>query len=218
MRETQQQNACTTIREKLQDCNIEAVDTLIGFVKIPDELLRTQTERQLAKENEATYTIQQAAEKGRVMLAEQTALADTQKEVVSAQRRLTVAQQDALTAAEKATGEANAMRTRADATAYMTETTGAADAKKIEAIGKSEAGVIEAKKDALGADNFTKIEVAAKLSQSVQPLVPKYVLGGGENGGGANGLLNLVLADRVVRSNEPEEVPATKPIPAVTPA
>ncbi|MCX6715206.1 MAG: SPFH domain-containing protein [Candidatus Uhrbacteria bacterium] len=208
-RGTQQQLACVAIREKLKDCNIEAVDTLIGDLIIPNELLRTQTERQIAKENEATYVIQQAAEKGRVMLAEQTALADTQKEVVSAQRRLTVAQQDALTAAEKATGEANAARTRAEATAYTTEKTGEADAKKIELVGKAEADVIEQKKKALGAENFTRIEVAAKLSQSMQPLVPKYMLGGGENGGGANGLLNLVLADRVVRSNEPEEAPTT---------
>jgi len=209
-RAEQQAKACNAIREKLKECDIEAVDTLIGDLIVPDELLKTQTDRQIAKESETTYGIQQSAETARVMLAEQTALADTQAEVVSAQRRLTVATQDALTAAKKAEGEADATKTRADASAYATEKTGEADGKKIRAVGEAEADVIEKKKDAIGQENFTAIEVAKHLSQSVQPLVPTTMLGNGE--GGTSALLNLVAIDRLrgpqpLASTAPEKAP-----------
>lgn len=203
-REENQKRACAAIREKLKECDVEAVDTLIGDLIIPDELLKTQTDRQIAQESKVTYIIQQDTEKTRIALAEQTALANTQAEVVAAQRRLTVAEQDALTANKKAEGEANATRKRADATAYATETTGEADAKKIKAVGKAEADVIQQKQAAIGAENYTAIEVATRLSQSVQPLVPTTMLGNGE--GGTSALLNMMAIDRLRQIPAPAAV------------
>lgn len=204
-RTERQREAKDRIKATLREFNVEGADTLIGDMELPEALMKTLQDRQIAEEQKLTYNTQREAEDKRVELQKSTAMADTQADVVSAERRVTIAEQDALSTAKRAEGEANATRTRADASAYATEKTGNADATKISAIGKAESDVIKQKKDAIGAENFTAIEVATRLSQSVQPLVPTTVLGTGE--GGTSALLNLVAIDRLRQTPAPAAVP-----------
>jgi hypothetical protein len=86
-----------------------------------------------------------------------------------------------------------------------------ADADRVKRVGDAEAGVIKAKGEAtaeaytkqveaLTPQGVTSIEVTKLLTASGQALVPQ-VVAGGDNGGG-NGLVNLLLADTLIRNRE----------------
>ena len=84
-RSLQQANAKEVTTLMLREYGIETVDVLVGNVGIPEELLKTQTDRFLAKEREKTYREQKTAEDTRRELEGATALANQQKNIVAAQ-------------------------------------------------------------------------------------------------------------------------------------
>lgn len=204
-RTNRQAQAKARIKDTLKEFNVEGTDTLIGDLVLPEELMKTLTDRQLADERKTTYTAQQQAENTRTELMKASALADTQASVVKAERDVQIADFTAQSAVKKAEGQKAATIAAAEGKAKELKLVGDAEAAKISAIGKAEAEVIKQKQDAIGAENFTAIEVATRLSQSVQPLVPTTVLGTGE--GGTSALLNLVAIDRLRQTPAPTAAP-----------
>ena len=99
----------------LREYGIETVDVLIGNVGIPEELLKTQTDRFLAKEREKTYREQRIAEETRRELENATALADQQTNIVAAQASVDIAKANAAAVVANAEGEAQQIRLRAEA-------------------------------------------------------------------------------------------------------
>src|SRR5207244_10975457 len=57
-RSRRQVEAAGHIREALAAYDVKAIDTLIGDIQPPAELLRTQTDRKIAEEQRNTYDIQ----------------------------------------------------------------------------------------------------------------------------------------------------------------
>lgn len=114
-RSVQQANAKEVTTLMLRDYGIETVDVLIGNVGIPEELLKTQTDRFLAKEREKTYREQRIAEETRRALENATALADQQKNIVAAQASIDIAKASAEAMVASAEGEAQQIRLRAEA-------------------------------------------------------------------------------------------------------
>jgi regulator of protease activity HflC (stomatin/prohibitin superfamily) len=119
-RSQQQANAKEVTIAMLREYGIETVDVLIGNVGIPEELLKTQTDRFLAKEREKTYREQRIAEDTRRELENATALADQQTNIVAAQASIDIAKANAAAVVANAEGEAQQIRLRAEAnqTAY----------------------------------------------------------------------------------------------------
>jgi regulator of protease activity HflC (stomatin/prohibitin superfamily) len=119
-RSQQQANAKEITTIMLRDYGIETVDVLIGNVGIPEELLRTQTDRFLAKEREKTYREQQLAEETRRDLEKATANADQQKNIVAAQAQIDIARARSASVVALAEGEAQQtlLRAQADQQAY----------------------------------------------------------------------------------------------------
>lgn len=73
----QQRQAKDYIKSALSDFAVEAVDTLIGEIDLPEELEKILTQRKIAEEQRKTYKVQQGAEEERQKLARAQAVTAT---------------------------------------------------------------------------------------------------------------------------------------------
>lgn len=197
-RGTRQDEARTAIAAALKEYNVGAVDTLIGDITPPSDLMKTLTDRKLAEQEQITYKTQMEAQEVRKGLAQAQAMADTQPQVVTAERKVTIAEFDKQTTIKKAEGDARAKELNATADAIVLKTVGAAEGEKITAVGTAEANVIKLKTDAMDQEKYAMVEVARALSASGQRLVPEIIAGGGADKGGS--LMNILIA-QLVASN-----------------
>ncbi len=209
-RQTRQAEARKSISDALQEYNVGAVDTLIGDITPPDELMKTLTDRKIADQRKVTFDSQRLAEDNRRELEKSKAMADTQASVVTAERSVTIAGFAADAAIKQAEGQARAKTVNAEADATVTKVTGEAnatvttvtgdaDAGKTLAVGTAEADVIKLKIASMTSDNYAVIETAKALAASGFKLVPDIVASG--DGGGSNSLMNIFLARLIKDSN-----------------
>lgn len=206
-RAQRQTEAKDAIKTALDEYNVSAVDTLIGDINPPDELMKVLTDRKIAEQEKVTYAVQRQAANGRAELEQATAMADTQKTVVTSQRAVEIESFNAQSAVKKAEGQAQAKKVNAEADAAVTTLTGNAEAGKTRAIGEAEASVIQLKVKAMEQGNYASVEVARALSTSGQRLVPDIIAGGDASGGG--GLVGVLLAT-MIREGINGKTPASK--------
>jgi uncharacterized membrane protein YqiK len=198
-RQQRQQAAKDAITGALADYNVVAVDTLIGDITPPPELMKTLTDKKLAETQKKTYETQQLAQESRKALEQATAVADTQKRVVDAERTVQIKEFEAQAVVKAAEGEAEAKTINAKADAQVTELNGSAEAGRLLAIGKAEAEVTQKKIDSMESGNYALIQIARELANSHVPLVPSIVSGGG--GGGSNLVETLLMKSLVEQMN-----------------
>ena len=191
-RAERQEEARRAIEAALTEYNVGAVDTLIGDITPPEQLMKTLTDRKIADQERVTYEIQCDAQSVRQKLEQATALANTQAKVVDAERAVSIAEYDAASAVKKAEGEARAKSINAEADARVLELTGMAEAGKTLAIGEAEAEVISRKIASMESGNYAIVQVAEALAKAGVKLVPDVVAGGGAGGQGT--LVDVLLA------------------------
>ena len=195
-RQERQADAKSRISAALQDYNVVAVDTLIGDITPPAELMKTLTDRKIAEQERVTYATQKEAQTTRQALEQATALADTQARVVDAERSVTIAEFGAKASVRNAEGQAGAKRVQAEADAMVITTVGNAEAGKTRAIGTAEAEVTKAKIASMESGNFAAIQIAKSLAENHVQLVPDILVsGGGTNGGGT--IVDVLLANLI---------------------
>lgn len=194
-RQKRQDDAKHRIMAALAEYNVGAVDTLIGDITPPAQLMTTLTDRKLAEQQKITFETQRLAEDTRKELAQAKALADTQPRVVDAERNVTIAGFNAQAKIKSAEGDAQSKTINAAADANVVLTVGRAEAEKTKAVGTAEADVIRLKIDSMQSGNFASVEIAKALSGSGQKLVPDIVAGGGGDGG--NSIVSVLLANMV---------------------
>lgn len=212
-RAERQADAKARIAAALEEYNVGAVDTLIGDITPPEELMKTLTDRKIAEQEKVTYETQRLAEQTRKELQQARALADTQAKVVDAERRVQIADFDAQSTVKQAEGsarsriinaegDAKAKTTNADADAKVLQMVGAAEAGKTKMVGTAEADVIKLKIDSMQSGNYAGIEIAKALASSGTKLVPDIVAtggGAGQPGLTGNGSLVEVLLASIIR-------------------
>jgi uncharacterized membrane protein YqiK len=181
-RSERQSDAKKQIGAALEQYNVGAVDTLIGDITPPDDLMKTLTDRKIAEQERVTYETQRLAEVVRKELQQARAVADTQAKVVDSERSVAIAEFAAQASIKKAEGEARARTAIAEADAAVIKMVGGADAEKTQKIGLAEANVIKQKVEATNAQSFVAIEVARALAGSGQKLVPDIMAGGQGSG------------------------------------
>ncbi|HEV2209963.1 MAG TPA: SPFH domain-containing protein [Verrucomicrobiae bacterium] len=182
-RSQRQEEAAAHIREAIGAYDVQAIDTLIGDINPPAELMHTQTDRKIAEEQKQTYEMQEAAQKQRQQLVRQTSLADIQQQVVGAEQGVNIAELHANAQVKQATGEAEAVRLRAHGEAEAIRATGAAkaDAYKV--------GV-----ESLGAQPYTLMQLMQIVGERNVRIVPDVsVSGASANPGLVDGLLGIML-------------------------
>lgn len=199
-RAQRQEDARARIAHALGAYNVGAVDTLIGDIAPPPELMKTLTDRKLAEQEKVTYETQRQAEEVRKDLQQARAIADTQARVVDAERGVQIAEFNAHSTVKAAEGEARSKTLVAEADAMVLKTVGGAEAEKALAVGGAEAEVIKLKIASMDSNNFASIEIAKALASSGFKLVPDIVAGGGGADGGGGSIVNVLLAN-LVRDN-----------------
>jgi uncharacterized membrane protein YqiK len=195
-RSERQREAFLNVRTAIEAYDVECIDTLIGDIVPPGELMKTQTDRKIAGELEMTYDAQREAQVRRQALERETAVANLQNEVVRSEQLVRIAQQNALAAAEAAKGEANATRHRAEGQAAAVRVNGEADAAAIRAVGSAKADAYRQGIDAVGTSGYTAMQLALILGEHNVKLVPDIAVSG--DGGG--GLVNAMIAKMVSTS------------------
>lgn len=189
-RSKRQSEAAAHIRVALAAYDVQAIDTLIGDITPPAELMKTQTDRKIAEEERKTYEIQQAAQQQRQELVRATALADIQQQMVGADQGVRIAELHAQSAIKKANGEAESTRLRA---------LGEADA--IRATGTAKAEAYRAGVEALGAESYTVMQLMQTIGERGVRIVPDVsVTGANGNAGLVDSMLGLLARDRTKKA------------------
>jgi uncharacterized membrane protein YqiK len=212
-RSLRQEEARHAISGALKEYNVGAVDTLIGDIVPPDELMKTLTDRKIAEQERVTYETQRQAQEVKQQLEQATALAATQAKVVDAERQVAIAQFNAEASVKSAEGlgrakkinaeaDAQAKKINADADATVLRSVGDAEAAKTNAVGSAEAAVIKLKIASMESGNYAMVQVAEALAKSGVKLVPDIVAGGGN----ASGTLVDVLLANLIRDGRPHGV------------
>ncbi len=191
-RSARQTEARQAIATALAEYNVGAVDTLIGDIMPPEQLMKTLTDRKIAEQERVTYETQRQAQTVRQELEQATALAATQAKVVDAERQVAIAEFSARATVKSAEGEGQAKKINAEADATVLRTVGDAQAARTKAVGAAEAEVIRLKIDSMEAGNYAVVQVADALAKSGAKLVPDIVAGGGAGHGGS--LVDVLLA------------------------
>ena len=218
-RQQRQDAAKEKISEVLKEYNVHAVDTLIGDIVPPQELMKTLTDRKIAQEEEKTFETQMNAQKVKQKLASETALANMQGEIVSAQQSVQIAERKAESKVKEMEGtaksielnaqaEATSTKLRAEAKAYETEQVGRAEAIKIESVGNATAEAYRKQVDAMGSDNFSKFKITEEIGKNGIKIIPEILITG--NDGNANpisGLLGMEMLSMLKnKKNEPQVI------------
>ena len=177
---TQRQTEATQhIRAALKEYDVEAIDTLIGDITPPEALMKTQTDRKIAEEQQKTYEMQESAEKQRQQLVRQTSLADIQHEVVGAEQGVQIAELHARASVRSSEGEAESIRLKAS---------GESDA--IRAMGNAKAEAYSAGVQSLGEQNYALLQLMQIIGERNVRVVPDVAVTSGQCG---NGLLDALL-------------------------
>ena len=194
-RTERQADAKEAIARALKDYDVGAVETLIGDISPPADLMKTLTDRKIAEQEKVTYNTQMEAQGVKQQLEQATALANTQAQVVDAERKVAIADFSAQAAVKTADGAARAKKINASADAEVIRVTGEAEAGKTLAVGQAEATVIKQKIDSMESGNYAIVQVAQALASAGVKLVPEVVVNGGSKEGGT--LVDVLLAGLV---------------------
>jgi uncharacterized membrane protein YqiK len=201
-RSERQKEAFQNIKKAIEAYDVECIDTLIGDIAPPAELMKTQTDRKIAAELQRTYDAQREAEMQRQTLERETAIANLQAEVVRSEQMVRVSQQNALAAAEVAKGDANATRLRAEGAAAAVRMAGDGEAAAVRAVGAAKAEAYRQGIEAVGASGYTAMQLASILGENRVKLVPDIAV----SGDGTGGLVNAMIA-RMVAGGGSGEAP-----------
>jgi len=165
---------------------VQAIDTLIGDINPPAQLMQTQTDRKIAEEQRKTYEVQEAAQVQRQQLVRQTSLADIQQQVVGSEQGVNIAELQANAHIKQATGEAESVRLRA-----------IGEAEAIRATGMAKAEAYRAGVEALGAQGYTVMQLMQIVGERNVRIVPDVAVSGNNGSTGlVDGLLGVMLRNQ----------------------
>jgi uncharacterized membrane protein YqiK len=191
-RSSRQTEAARHINKAVQAYDVQAIDTLIGDIQPPGELMVTQTDRKIAEEQRKTYEVQRMAQEQRQELVRETSLADIQEEMVKSERGVVISELQAKAEIERAKGEAEAIRLQAG---------GEADA--IQAKGRARAKAYQVGVDALGTQAYTALQLMQIIGDSNVRIVPDVSVKGNNQSGLVDGFMGMVLRQQLNDLNPP---------------
>ena len=177
-----QQEALEKARTTFARYFVEAQNLLISYIKVDQTLLATQTEKEIALQQQAQYEQQALAAEKQIAVREKTAIAEKQPQVVQARLDIDINANKAVAAVKEAEGVRDATRIRADG-----------DSAAIVRVGTATADAYHAQADVVGAERVALIKVFEEIREGKIVITPQSVVsvtgGGGESEGGTQGAL-----------------------------
>jgi uncharacterized membrane protein YqiK len=204
-RSERQSEAAEHIRVAVAMYDVQAIDTLIGDITPPAELMQTQTDRKIAEEQKKTFQVQEDAQKQRQQLVRETSMAEIQKDMVRSEQNVRISELEAQSNIKRANGEAEAIRLRASGESESIRVRAQGESEAIRSRGLGEADAIratgQAKSEAyrvgvesLGAQAFTTLQLMQIIGASNVRIVPDVsVQGQNSNAGLIEALIGTML-------------------------
>jgi len=205
-RSERQVEATQHIAKAIRAYDVEAIDTLIGDITPPQQLMQTLTDRKIAEEQQKTYEVQEMAQTQRQKLVRETSIADIQNDIVKAERGVNISELEAQSFIKKAQGDAEAIRLRAQG-----------EAEAIRAKGEAQADAYRAGAQAMGSQGYTAVQLMQIIGDNNVRIIPEINVGGGNgNGNGAGGtvidaLLGVMLQQQLAAKKVTQTNPALPP-------
>lgn len=198
-RHEEQERAEARVRAHLLKYHVDVVNVLICHIHLPEELMKTQTEKILAEQRQNMYNAQREAEEKRIQLEKTRAHADNQKDLMAATVGVEIAGKRAEQRKAEGEGEAH----------YILQT-GKAEAEKVRLMGEAQGVAYHEQVNALGAQGVALVETLKVIGEKGVRITPDVMAsGGGTEGGGGIGtllLLNLFRERLNIPSSNGEKV------------
>ena len=180
-RHEEQERAEARVRAHLLKYHVDVVNVLICHIHLPEELMKTQTEKILAEQRQNMYNAQREAEEKRIQLEKTKSQADNQKDLMAATVGVEIAGKRA--EQRKAEGEGEA---------HYIQQTGRAEAEKVWLMGEAQGVAYREQVNALGPQGVALIETLKVIGEKGVRITPDVMASGG-SGDGAGGLGTLLL-------------------------
>lgn len=205
-RAAEQDAAQAAVKADLASYRVEVVSVMITNIHLPEALMKTTQEKNLAEQRKSMFDAQEQAEKRRIEFQKTKAQADQQDSLIKAQVGIEIARHEANQVQERAKGEAEAVKTKAEAEASRTKQVGDAEAGVIRSKGEAQAKAYKDQVDALTAQGVTAVEVMKQIAAAGLDIVPRVQVSGGGQGDGG-GLVQLLLANMLEKRLDADATP-----------
>jgi uncharacterized membrane protein YqiK len=195
-RAEEQKMAEEAVRQDLTKYRVDVVSVMVTNIHLPEALMRTTQQKNLAEQEKSMYDSKKEAETRRIQFEKTKTEADQQVKIITAEAGIMVAQHEARQTEERARGDAARVRMLAEAEALKTKQIGDAEASIIQAKGEAQAKAYRDQADALTATGVTSVEIMKAISVAGLKITPDIqVIGaGGANDGSGGGLVQVLLA------------------------
>jgi uncharacterized membrane protein YqiK len=181
-RHEEQERAEARVRAHLLKYHVDVVNVLICHIHLPEELMKTQTEKILAEQRQNMYNAQREAEEKRIQLERTKSQADNQKDLMGATVGVEIAGKRAEQRKAEGEGEAH----------YILQT-GKAEAEKVRLMGEAQGVAYREQVNALGAQGVALVEVLKVIGEKGVRITPDIMASGGAGDGGGGGIGTLLL-------------------------
>ena len=204
-RHEEQERAEARVRAHLLKYHVDVVNVLICHIHLPEELMKTQTEKILAEQRQNMFNAQREAEDKRIQLERTRAHADNQRDLMAA-----------TVGVEISTKRAEQRKAEGEGEAHYISATGRAEAEKVRLMGEAQGVAYAEQVNALGPQGVALVEILKVIGEKNVRITPDVMATGG-SGDGAGGLGTLLLLN-LFRERLSVGTPSTQengsPVPA----
>ena len=197
-RSEEQAKAESRARVDLERYHVECVSVLICQIKLPEDLMQTQTKRIIAEQQQEMFKMEQKSQAERTEMEKMKATADQQPTLVASEIAVKVATQKKTEMITLAEGSAEAKALEGAGEGKRLKAIGDGEASKIAAIGEATAQAYSKQQEAIGEEAIKQIKIVELISNAIQSgqikIVPDVLVsGGGTAGDGLLGQLARLL-------------------------
>ena len=180
-RHEEQERAEARVRMHLLKYHVDVVNVLICHIHLPEELMKTQTEKILAEQRQNMYNAQREAEEKRIQLEKTKAHADNQKDLMAA-----------TVGVEISSRRSEQRKAEAEGEAHYILATGKAEAEKVRLMGEAQGVAYHEQVNALGPQGVALVETLRVIGEKGVRITPDILASGGNDGAGG-GIGQLLL-------------------------
>ncbi len=186
-----QQTALEAVSRYLSAYEVETRGVYIQNVQFPAELVTVLTQREIAKQEKATFEEQERAQTARINVEKAKGTADMQGQLATSQVSIDINRNRSEARKAEAEGEAAFVERTGQAEATKVQALGLAEAKAVEALGLARAEGFKAQREALGTQATAIVAVANAVADGRLTIVPEVLVTGG--GGSVEGLAATLM-------------------------
>jgi uncharacterized membrane protein YqiK len=180
-RHEEQERAEARVKIHLLKYHVDVVNVLICHIHLPEDLMKTQTEKILAEQKQGMFDAQREAEIRRIELEKTSSQADNQRSLM-----------EATVGVEISAKRSEQRKREAEGEAYYISETGKSEAEKVRLMGEAQGVAYREQVNALGANGVALVETLKVIGEKGVRITPDIMASGG-NGDGGGGIGSLLL-------------------------